>query len=102
VVEVRFEDDGQKRLVAKPYPNPADTVLNIQMEAGFSGAAVLQILNEQGQQVGTYNLLLQNGINHSEINVERLAAGRYLGEVLVSANNGVVERLTAFRFGIYR
>ena len=102
VVEVRFLNDGQYRLTAKPYPNPTVDILNVQLESSYAGPAVLQILSESGQRVASWDLLLQNGLNHTELNVEQLATGRYVGEVLVSPRTGSLERLTAFRFGIYR
>ncbi|UPT66420.1 MAG: T9SS type A sorting domain-containing protein [Sphingobacteriales bacterium JAD_PAG50586_3] len=59
------------------YPNPATSVLNIQVNNGATGKGFITLYNQLGQRVITEGISTSVGINTYTINTDNLPAGQY-------------------------
>lgn len=69
---------------ARVYPNPANGVLNIEVNAASNSDATMTVFNIMGQKVVEKNANLYTGINTTSINTNELSSGVYF--VTVKAN----------------
>ena len=69
---------------ARVYPNPATTVLNVEVNASQSSNVNMSVFNIMGQKVAEKNGSVNTGINTLSINTNELSSGVYF--VTVKAN----------------
>ena len=69
---------------ARVYPNPANGILNVEVNASTSSEATLSVYNIMGQKVSEQSGLINVGLNTAVINTSELSSGVYF--VTVKAN----------------
>lgn len=89
-VKVQLDTDGVNEAInpmtaARVYPNPANGILNVEVNASTSSDATVSVFNIMGQKVVEQNTSLYTGINTATINTSELSSGVYF--VTVKANN---------------
>jgi hypothetical protein len=71
------------------YPNPAASLLNIDITSESAGKAYVQIFSPSGVLMSTSQAQLSVGANHHSINIAGLGNGSYFLKV-VSAGTGLL------------
>ncbi len=80
--------EQEQLLAAKIYPNPANTVINIEMRNQIPGVKLIEIWNAFGQKVLTTELFDTDVV---QINVNEFPVGLYF----IQINSPVGETFTA-------
>ena len=66
------------------YPNPANSVLNVQYNIVEMGDVMLSIYDISGAKISVNQVNTSPGLNSNEIDVKELASGLYFIEFLVN------------------
>lgn len=82
-VDVYFGNETMVNL----YPNPVNTLLNVDINSPLSTSAIMKIMDATGRVVKTIEMNVQMGSNHFTIDLESLADGVYM--IHVSNNKGL-------------
>ena len=69
------------------YPNPATSTFELQIKAGKSTAAIVELFNVLGTRVSRQETQLNAGTNDVENNVAGLSTGVYLVKVTDAQGN---------------
>ena len=89
VADVSVEDLPKAISNMNIYPNPADAIVNIELEMTENANAEVTIVNMVGQTVYVENFDLVNGLNRTSINVEALNSGVYFVKTTINGENTV-------------
>ncbi len=70
--------------IASMSPNPASTVLNLTLSSEEKGDVMMTVSDAMGRRVIEKNILLEKGLNTTQVGLEKLQNGYYY----ISMNNG--------------
>jgi hypothetical protein len=77
-----IEDVFAESFDVQIYPNPAQSILNIQMAGALSGKVFLKVLSIQGQVVKKEELSVSSGNQLLQLNIEELKSGNYFLQIV--------------------
>lgn len=78
-------EDALKKSV-KMYPNPADNVLNVQLENGYLGQVNLQLYDLRGGLIKSATYLKTTTLMNQPVDITRIKSGPYLMRVQLDRN----------------
>ena len=70
------------------YPNPAKSLLNLQLNSSITDKVTIQVVDLLGRVLTTQQQLLGTGSNSFSVPVDHLSSGSYL--VIVNGKNGII------------
>ena len=73
------------------YPNPANSILNINYNSNISQSAMVNIISYEGKQVISKSLNLKQGNNLLQLNIDQLANGLYVIQIINNSTNETVK-----------
>ena len=90
--EILSEGNAANRSSLKVYPNPANSVINFEIDAKTSSTVEAIIYNQSGMQVKAEKVYLNSGSNKVSLDVSDLATGSYI----IKVKNGLEIRTQKF------
>lgn len=78
-------EDALKKSV-KMYPNPADNILNVQLENGYLGQVNLQLYDLRGGLIKSATYLKTTTLMNQPVDITRIKSGPYLMRVQLDRN----------------
>ena len=74
------------------FPNPASTVVNLQLTSPTQGTLSYTITDMTGKVLGKHSLDIQPGTTTEQVDIKEFACATYLLNVSVSSDNSTPER----------
>lgn len=87
-IDVTVTSIEETHFINSIFPNPASSVLNVEMDSPTSSNALVSIYNIDGKLVKSFNTKIENGFNNIEINLESFTSGNY-SFTITALNNEV-------------
>ena len=87
---VKFAVDNNELLIVNAYPNPATSILNLEIQAPKADNYTVKIADITGKTITNVLYKMDAGIQHFKVPVNQLASGAYI--LSISSKDGVPQQ----------